>query len=152
MNGGVGSPLGDWDQWASLEIGGMDFGTNPLTHVGATASFSNNFDLTELIIGPGAHVRLTDLINNGNLNGPFGAHEALYVDTVRFLDTSGLLNTFCLNLYYKNLIGNLNQIINDCAVAQQLPSASVPEPSTYLLVSIGLVAVAWTAKRKRCLE
>jgi hypothetical protein len=100
-----------------------------------------NFDLTELIIGSGGHVRLTDFINNGNLNGPFGVNEALYVDTVRFLDGTGLLNTFCLNLYYKALIGNLNQIINDCTVQQQPPSTGVPEPSTWVLVVLGLLGL-----------
>lgn len=150
MSGGVGVPLGDWDNWASLEIGGTDFGTTPATPGGGAAvGFTNNFDLTELIIGPGAHVRLTDFMDNGNRNGAFGMNEALYVDTVRFLDTTGILNTFCLNLYFKTLIGNPNQIIDDCTL-QQPPPSTIPEPSTCLFIAIGLIGVAWAAKCKGC--
>jgi hypothetical protein len=76
-----------------LELGGQDFGTNPANHVGAADGFTLNFDLTELIIGSGAKLHLADFFDNGNrIDIGYGAAEALYVDTLRFSDTSGLLN------------------------------------------------------------
>jgi hypothetical protein len=112
MTGGAGAPIGDWGNWASLEVGGFDFGTDPVNHVGDPQGFSNNFNLPKLVIKPDAHVFLSDLIDNGNRNGPFGSAEALYVDTLTFEATSGLLNLNGLHLYYKTLVGNIGQIID----------------------------------------
>ncbi|MCX5653835.1 MAG: hypothetical protein NTY65_04195, partial [Planctomycetota bacterium] len=72
MNGGGGAAVGHWADWVSLEVGGTDFGTDPATHAGAAAGFSANFDLTKLTIGPGAHVYLADLFDNGNRGGAYG--------------------------------------------------------------------------------
>ncbi|HHJ16751.1 MAG TPA: hypothetical protein ENJ80_08660 [Gammaproteobacteria bacterium] len=55
MTGGVGAAVGDWGAWGTLEIGGVDIGTDPLNHVGDPLGFSNNFDLAELVIGAGGY-------------------------------------------------------------------------------------------------
>lgn len=124
MTGGVGQTTATFINWGSLEVGGTDLGTNAVTHVGAPAGFSNNFDLSELIIGAGAHVYLADFFNNGNRGGPFGTPEALYVDTLRFADTTGQLNLNGLHLYYGTLIGNISQII-DVPVPADEPSSII---------------------------
>jgi hypothetical protein len=112
MSGGVGANIGEWGTWAAMEIGGSDYGTDPVNHVGAPGGFSSNFDLTELIIGEGASVYLTDTVDNGNRGGSHGDDEALYVDILRFADSSGLLNINGLHFYYKTLHGNIGQIID----------------------------------------
>jgi len=103
--GGVGAPHGDWDNWTRLEVGGTDIGDEP-------EGFDNNFDLSILRIGPGAHAILEDLIDNGNRDGTGGSEESLYVDTLAFADPDGLLNLSGLHIYYQNLIGDPAQIID----------------------------------------
>ena len=137
LTGGVGSPEGSWGSWGFLEIGGSDFGTDPLHHGGAPKGFLNNFDLTELRIGPGAHILLQDQINNGNRNGDFGHPEALYVDILSFADTFGLLDLNGLHLYYGRLEGN-GQIINK----------PVPEPSTVFILASGLAGLLGLRRRR----
>lgn len=128
MTGGVGAAVGDWSHWASMEIGGKDLGN------AASDGFVDNFDLTELRIGPGAHVYLADLIDNGGrVSGP----EAIYVDTLRFADGAGQLDLNGLHIYYKNLIGSEAQII----------TAAVPEPSAggiLLIAALGLCSRRWS--------
>jgi hypothetical protein len=129
MTGGVGAGIGNWGNWGFLEVGGRDLGTDPANHVGAAGGFSNNFDLTELTIGAGASVFLQDLFDNGNRSSA----EALYVSTLRFSDSLGLLNLNGLHLYYSTFIGNPNQIID-----MPVSFAPVPEPCTMALLSMGL--------------
>ena len=139
MAGGVGAVVGNWAAWSSLEIGGFDIGTDPLNHVGDPSGFSNNFDLAELVIGADAHVFLSDIWDNGNRNGTFGVEEALYVDTLMFADASALLNLNGLHIYYKNLIGNTDQIINQTVV---------PVPAAVWLFGSGLIGLIGVARRK----
>lgn len=111
MNGGTGLTYTQFASWPTLEVGGTDMGTNAETHVGAAGGFSNNFDLTELVIGTGAHIKLVDTYNN---DGAGGASEALYVDTLRFKDSTSIFNLKGLNLYYQSLAldggSSINQI------------------------------------------
>lgn len=130
MTGGVKAPVGQWDQWASLEIGGTDFGSDPSSHTGDLQGFDKNFDLTKLEIGPGAHVLLTDLIDNGNRGGLGGLAESLYVDRIVFDDANGSLNLNGLHLYYKTVTGG--------AMAQQIIDvAVVPEPGMAAMWMLG---------------
>ncbi len=140
MAGGTGAAVGNWAAWSSLEIGGFDIGTDPLNHVGDPSGFSNNFDLAELVIGADAHVFLSDIWDNGNRNGTFGAEEALYVDTLMFADASALLNLNGLHIYYKNLIGNTDQIIDQTVV---------PVPAAVWLFGSGLIGLIGIARRKK---
>ena len=139
MTGGVGAKSGQWLQWASLEVGGMDLGTDPATHVGAAAGFSANFDLTKLVIGAGAHVYLADLFDNGNRVGAYGQGEALYVDTLTFIDPAGVLDLNDLHLYYKNSNAGPGQIINEV----------VPEPATLALLGAGALAALAARRSER---
>ena len=140
MTGGVGAAVGDWGAWSSLEIGGIDIGTDPFNHVGDPLGFSNNFDLAELVIGADGHVFLSDLWDNGNRNGTFGAAEALYVDTLVFADASALLNLNGLNIYYNNLVGDSSQIINQTVI---------PVPAAVWLFGSGLLGLVGMARRKK---
>ena len=103
MYGGAGLPPDSPEGYAQLEIGGEDFGDNPVTHEGNSNGFVQNFDLQELVIGPDAHVVLVDNIDNGNRGGVGGASEALYVETLRFADSKGILDLNGLHLYYRHL-------------------------------------------------
>ncbi|MCK4340645.1 MAG: hypothetical protein KAY37_02835 [Phycisphaerae bacterium] len=120
--GGTAAGPTDYDDFANIEIGGTDLGTDPGNHVGDPAGFVDNFHLPRLIVGPGAKVNLFDLINNGNRGGVGGAAEALYVDTLEFEDAGGLLNLNGLHLYYNTLIGNAGQIVDSGAGAGVLTS------------------------------
>jgi hypothetical protein len=146
MTGGTGATTSSWAQWASLEIGGTDLGTDPANHVGAPAGFSNtNFYLPELIIGADAHVYLVDYLNNGNRGGLYGASEALFVDRLVFADINGLLNLNGLHLYYNTLVGSTSQII-DQTVA--LSSTSVPLPATAWMLLAGLLSLLGRVHRR----
>jgi len=112
MTGGVGAQTGQWENWGRLEVGGTDLGTDSDNHQGDPLGFDMNFDLSILRIGPGAHVYLEDLIDNGNRNGPFGPNESLYVDVLEFADSAGLLNLNGLHLYFGSLVGDPAQIID----------------------------------------
>ncbi len=103
MTGGVGAN-GNEANFASLEIGGVDHGDDPYpgTVTPDAAGFISNFSLNELVIDTNANVKLVDLVNNGNRNGPFAADEALYVDTLTINDGAQLFVNG-LNLYYNSL-------------------------------------------------
>ncbi len=115
-----------------LEIGGRDLGTQPANHVGDPAGFVNNFDLSILVIGPGAQVTLVDAVNNGNRNGPGGSAEALYVDVLQFANASGQLNLNGLHLYYNQLVtppgGGFTQIVNNPPGASSVSIVSANPP------------------------
>ena len=130
--------MGDWGAWSSLEIGGLDLGTDPLNHVGDPLGFSDNFDLAELVIGADGRVFLSDIWDNGNRNGIFGDAEALFVDTLVFADSSSVLNLNGLHIYYNSLVGNSSQIINQV----------VPVPAAVWLFGTGLLGLAGVARRK----
>lgn len=68
--------------------------------------------LHRLVVGPGAHIRLTDAIDKGRRNGPAGAAEALYVNTVEFADLAGRIDTDGKRSYVQNVIGDAGQIIS----------------------------------------
>jgi hypothetical protein len=138
MTGGVGSGVGQWDQWSSQEIGGFDFGDDPINHVGNPSGFSNNFDLEKLVIGAAARVYLNDLVDNGNRGG-LAISEALYVDVLEFADVDGLLNINGLHLYYNTLIGDPSQIID----------TAVPLPPAVLLLGSGLLFLLGMKRRRR---
>jgi hypothetical protein len=92
-----------------LEVAGEDRGDVP-------AGWTSNFKLGHLVIGPAAHVRLTDVLDNHTpaLAGP----EALYVESVEFMDSGGRLYTNGTNLYYHSIVGNLSQIIDGTCSCQ----------------------------------
>ncbi len=106
MDGGIDARRGDPANWVSLEVAGSDKGN-------VSAGYASNFHLPELVIGPAAHVYLCDMIDNGHRNGPVGSAEALYVDTLTFAAPCSMLNLNGLHLYYKTLVGNPGQIINE---------------------------------------
>jgi PKD repeat protein len=135
MTGGIGDSE-DAD-WASVEVGGQDLGTDPINHVGDPSGFANsNFYIPILNIGPGAHVRLVDLIDNGNRNGPFGQAEALYVQELRFEDSTGALDVNGLHLYYMQTNAGPDQIIE---MDTTPPTVECPSPQS-LSLGIGCEA------------
>jgi hypothetical protein len=110
LNGGVGVADYDPSAYVRLEIGGEDLGDDPNSHVGDPNGFVSNFELSELVIGPGAHVSLEDLVDNGNRDGMGGPAEALYVDRLAFADPDGRLVLNGLHLYFNTLAGESSQI------------------------------------------
>lgn len=137
MSGGVGALVDEWADWARLEIGGFDLGTDPDNNVGDPDGFIDNFSLAELVIGEDAQVFLTDKLDNGNRGGPQGLAEALYVDTVTFLDGDGTLNLNGFNLYFNTLVGDPGQIINTI----------VPVPPAVVLFFSALGLLGWVRRR-----
>ena len=128
-NGAGGAALGDWSDWQSFEAAGLDLG-----FVGA--GFTNgNFYLPELVIGSDGRLVLRDRRDNGNRAG--GGREALYVDTLVFSDSLGLLDLNGIDLYYNHLVGSPDQIIDVAA----------PEPATAWLFGAAF-AVALAARRR----
>jgi hypothetical protein len=75
-------------------------------------AYLGNFVLPHVIIGPGAHVQLADVVDNGNRGGPVSDDEALYIRRLEFADADGRLMTNGLPLYYKALIGDPSQIVD----------------------------------------
>ena len=122
MVGGVGLPDDDPTDYARLEIGGEDLGDDPDTHQGNPAGFIDNFHLTELVIGPDAHVRLVDEVVNAGGVLP----EALYVETLTFADATGRLDLNGLHLYYQSISppGSEAQII-DCPLGDAVCDGDV---------------------------
>jgi hypothetical protein len=113
INGGVSQPNDNATNYARIEIGSADFGTDPIGHAGAPVGYIANFALPALIIGPDAHVSLVDRQNNGNrVDHGFGRDEALYVTRVVFTDAEGRLNLNGLHLYFDELIGSQGQIVD----------------------------------------
>jgi hypothetical protein len=95
-----------------------------------------------LVIGPGAHVNLVDLIDNGNRNGPAGPPEALYVGRLSFADPDSLLNLNGLHLYYDQLLGSPTQLLN-----QLLPGQPLPEPSALALFLLATPTLLFRRRR-----
>ncbi len=89
--------------FGTLETASEDQGDVP-------AGYTNNFALARLTLAPGAKINLVDLRDNGNRGGASGNSEALYVDTLTFEDSSGILNLNGLHLYYNTLVGDPLQI------------------------------------------
>ena len=119
LTGGQGLADDDPTRYVRLEIGGEDLGYDPDTHYGHPDGFVENFHLTELALGSGAHVTLVDLMDNGNRGGPTGDAEALYVKTLRFADGTGRLNLNGLHLYYETIDPPGSEIVQltDCRLA-----------------------------------
>ena len=117
ITGGTTAGPTDYDDFAALEIAGLDTGD-------VVEGFSDNFDLPNLVIGPGAKVNLFDVINNGNRDGSAGVAEALYVDTITFEDANGVLNTNGHHLYYNTLVGNAGQIVDSGGGSGKLVTTS----------------------------
>ncbi len=134
MTGGVGIDWHNPDQWIGLEVAGLDDGATawqPPGWVNAPIDADPGFFLDTLVIGPGAHIKLEDLIDNQHRGGPAGQAEALYVYNLQFEDAQGQLWLNDLHLYYNNLVGGTSQIV----------AGEVPEPATLSLLMIGVLAV-----------
>jgi hypothetical protein len=129
LTGGVGATFGQWQEWQPFEIGGHDYGIDPINHLGSPAGFVDNFSLPTLRIGSGAHVFLQDIFDNS-----VGTPDSLYVDTLIFDDPTAILNLNGLNLYYNTLSGSSSQIINS--------AVNVPEPGSTLAIMAGLGLLA----------
>jgi hypothetical protein len=137
MAGGIGAVVDEWADWGRLEVGGLDLGTDPDNNVGDPDGFIDNFSLAELVIGEGASIFLTDQADNGNRGGPQGLAEALYVDTLTFADGDGTLNLDGLNIYFNELVGDPDQIINTV----------VPIPPAMVLFMSALGLLGWVRRR-----
>jgi PEP-CTERM motif len=61
-----------------------------------------------------------------------------------FFDNLGALGS---SLSFNTSLGNLNLSIDPGAQSASITAAAVPEPSTYLLVSVGLVALGYARKK-----
>jgi hypothetical protein len=128
---GGGAAVGDWAGWQRLEVAGRDLGADPS---GFTA---DNFYLPELVVDADGRLALRDRFDNGNRSGD--AHEALYVDTLVFSDSLGLLDVNGINLYFNHLVGSLDQIID----------VAVPEPGLEWLVACALVGLVVSRRTVR---
>lgn len=148
MTGGEGAAPGQWNLWGGLETGGLDLGLDAASHQGDPFGFTDNFSIPTLEIGAGAHVFLKDLFDNGNRGGTGGVTEALYVDTLVFQDTAGLLNLNGLNLYFNNIIGDPGQIIN-AAVVPVPPTVVLFPAGLVVLFPAGLVMSGWAGRQRR---
>lgn len=104
-----------------LEVGGIDFGTDP-------AGWAGNFSVPNLTVLPNSWVRLVDLVENAD-----PAPESLYVDHL-VLEPGAYLIAQPNQLYYRTLSGDPAQII--------------PEPSALWLVAVGVAAVLWRRLRR----
>jgi hypothetical protein len=130
-NRGGGAAVGSWGGWQFFEASGRDLGL-------VAAGFTNdNFYLPELVISADGRFVLRDLRDNGNHSGD--GHEAVYVDTLVFSDSLGLLNLNGIDLYYNHLVGSLDQIIN----------VAVPEPSSVLLFGLATLGLGVARLRHR---
>ncbi len=151
MVGGVGVTNGDYANYKKLEVVGQNFGTTsfdpsnyPATPV-PNASGYVDWSITNLTIGPGAHVRLVDLYNNATVGGL--GDEALYVDTL----TIDLTSRFSLNelpFYFNNLVftggatpGDIPNIFN---LAETNTNNGFQDNNSPLSLLSGLVEFLWT--------
>lgn len=110
MTGGVGLPNDDPSCYARLEVGG----SRASKGVRGSTTPGSEFVIDTLVIGPGAHVSLVDLSDNGNrLECPSGKiiDESLTVNHLVFEDEARRLNTSGLNFSYQQLDGLKSQII-----------------------------------------
>ncbi|MEW5804749.1 MAG: PEP-CTERM sorting domain-containing protein, partial [bacterium] len=137
LTGGVEAALNDWDQWARLEIGGMDSG--------ASTGYDNNFDMFELKIGSNAHIFLSDWFNNQN-SGSLA--EALYLDDLTLL-SGAYLNLNGLNLYVGGQQITAGQYDYGWIIDNEVPNSAVPLPSSLFLFGIGLLGLFGVAGNKK---
>jgi hypothetical protein len=138
MDGGTAATPASGAAWATLELGEKDNGA-------AGTGYDSSFSIPALEIGPGAHVLLQDLLDNGNRGGSAGNPEALYVDRLSFDDPTGQIDLNGLHLYYRQLVtGSVGQIIN--------APLSVPEPATVALLALGLLVMARRGRPRDCAE
>jgi len=119
LTGGTGAGPEEFDQFATHEVAGQDLDENDDPTQGSAAGFVDNFSLRDLLIGPGAKIRLVDNRDNGHRGGTDGMGnepEALYVNDLTFEDGNGLLALNGFRIYYNNLNGSPDQIITgaDC--------------------------------------
>ncbi len=127
MNGVAAGPT-DFANFKQLEIGGSDLGNTPFNKSSQpvpdvnAAGFTNNFSITNLTIGPGAHVQLVDLYNNAT-GGGLG-DEALYVDTLTIQDSDSRLLLNGNSLYFNTLVLNGGAVLNDSFVTSVLNTRS----------------------------
>ncbi len=145
MIGGTGMDPTRASSYAALEVCGKDLGS-PTGWRGqfdensyAPIGVSPDFYLEKLTIGPGAHVKLVDLIDNLHRGGLAGHAEALYVYEVAFADAAGRLYLNDIHLYCGAVTGDSDQIVS-----------FVPEPATVGLLAMGgACVIAGAARRGR---
>ena len=99
ITGATSLDVCDFGSYGTVEVAGEDVGDE-------FSGFADNFELPRLMIGPAAKVALVDEYDNGNRDGIGGFDEALYVDTLEFVDTSGVLDLNGLHLYAKGVGGD----------------------------------------------
>lgn len=133
INGSRGAAVGDWGDWQFLEATGINLFLQPVG-IDRTGLY-----LPEIVIGSDGRLVLRDRRDNGNR--PFDFPEVVYVDTLIFSDSLGLLNVNGIHLYYNHLVGSVDQIID----------VAVPEPYTVWLLGAAL-AVAAAARELRSRE
>ncbi len=125
INGARGAAIGDWGDWQFLEATGINLFLQPVDG----GIMSTGLYLPEIVIGPDGRLVLRDRRDNGNR--PFNLPEVVYVDTLVFSDSLGLLNLNGIALYYNHLVGSAEQIIN----------VAVPEPGAGWLLGAAFAFV-----------
>ena len=135
----TGGEAGPWSEWNYLEIGGRDDGL-------VASGFTDNFDLTNLVLDDSAHIYLADWINNGNRS----SSEALYVDDLDVL-TDTVLNLNGLNLY-TYLDSNIHLVAAGEGYffgGGTIIDTPVPIPTTLLLLGSGLFGLVGLRRKFR---
>ena len=94
------------------------------------------------MIGPDGRLVFQDHRDNGNRVGD--GREAVYVDTLVFSDSLGLLDLNGIALYYNHLVGSVDQIVD----------VAVPEPGMEWLLgaALALGIAARTTMRLRAVR
>ncbi len=117
-----GAALGDWASWQFMEATGIDLFLQPLNGGGM------GLYLPKLVIGPDGRLVFRDLRDNGNKPFPEFSGEEVWVGTLEFADSLGLVNKNGITLHYSQLVGSPDQIID----------VPVPEPELAWLVAAAL--------------
>jgi hypothetical protein len=89
------------------------------------------------VIGPDGRLVFLDVRDNGNKPFVGGPGEQVYVGTLEFADSLGLVNLNGIHISYQNLIGSPDQIID----------VPVPEPELAWLVAAALGGALATRRR-----